>query len=92
MKLLSCIDPRKTVDCWFCAIVRFIFGASFLLILYYLPEFLRLVRGEDATFRPKLTKMILPILIFSYPLITSIYGDIRNFTKEKKKTTEEKPY
>ena len=82
--MLRCIDPRNTADCWLCVVVVFLFYASVLLVLYYSPEIFRLIDGEDVIFRPKLTKAIVPVLIFGSALVYSLYLDIQHFTKEKK--------
>ena len=80
----------KAADCWLCVIFVFLFYASVLLVLYYSPEFFRLIDGEHVVFRAKLTKAIVPVLFFGAALVWSLYLDIQHFTKtnKKKETTE----
>jgi hypothetical protein len=87
--MLRCVDPRKTVDCWFCVVVRFLFFICLVLPLYYSPELFRLIDGEHVVFRPKLTKTIVPVLFFGSALVWSLYLDIQHFTKEKKKKKQQ---
>lgn len=91
MRVLTCIDPRERVDCWLCVFIRFFFSISVLMVLYYLPEFEKLIKGEEVVFEPKLNKSLIVILIFFHALISSLYSAIKHFTKEnkKKKETEE---
>ena len=79
----------KAVDCWTCAILRFVTGTLILVFLYYMPELLKLAKGEPAYFRIEFKKVLFIIMFFAYGLFTSLYSDIEHFTKQKRKLKED---
>ena len=75
----------KTVDCWSCAIIRFSTAMLIFVFIYYLRELIDLfVYGEQVSFELKFKKVLFLIAFFAYVVLTSLYGDVKHFTKDKR--------
>jgi hypothetical protein len=91
METLKCMFGGKVVDCWSCAIIRFVTWMLIFGTLYYLRELIDLlIYHQQVSFELRFKKVLFILAFFSYAVFTSLYADIQYFTKEKRKLKEEK--
>ena len=82
MKVFKCMFVPGAVDCWSCAIIRFITWMLIFIFMYYMRELTDLfVYGEQVSFELKFKKVLFLIAFFAYGLLTSLHGEIKLFTK-----------
>jgi len=81
--MLRCLSFGKPIDSWFCVLFRFLFETTGMLIFYYLPEFNKLIHGEDVVFEPKIHKILIVLLPLYLTMIYALYSDVKDFIKKK---------